>query len=222
MVTSAFPLSTLNTICVSAFDADPPQARFPRRQPDAVTRAQAGDPHAFTEIYLLHKKRVLNICTRMVNDLSLAEDMAQEAFVQLHRKLGSFRGDSAFTTWLHRITVNTVLMHLRKRVLPVVSLDEMMTSVPEERAGREFGVRDLAQAGVVDRIALKRAVDALAPSYRFVYILHDLEGFAHWEIAEMQKCSVSNSKSQLYEARRALRSALLTQRVPARAPAMIH
>jgi RNA polymerase sigma-70 factor, ECF subfamily len=93
MVTSAFPISILDTNCVSAFDADPPQARFPRRQPDAVTRAQAGDPHAFTEIYLLHKRRVLNICTRMVRDLSLAEDLAQEAFVQLDRKLGSFRGD---------------------------------------------------------------------------------------------------------------------------------
>ena len=222
MVTSAFPLSILDTNCVSAFDADPPQARFPRRQPDAVTRAQAGDPLAFTEIYLLHKRRVLNICTRMVHDLSQAEDLAQEAFVQLHRKLGSFRGDSAFTTWLHRITVNTVLMHLRKRVLPVVSLDEMMTNVLEEHAGREFGARDLAQAGVVDRLALKRAVDTLAPGYRCVYILHDVEGFAHWEIAEMQKCSVGNSKSQLYKARRALRFALGTQHVTASASAIIH
>jgi RNA polymerase sigma-70 factor (ECF subfamily) len=222
MVSSAFPLSILDTNCVTAFDADPPQARFPRRQPDAVTRAQAGDPQAFTEIYLLHKKRVLNICTRMVHDLSLAEDLAQESFVQLHRRLGSFRGDSAFTTWLHRITVNTVLMHLRKRVLPVVSLDGMMTDVPEERVGREFGTCDLDQAGVVDRLALKRAIDALAPGYRCVYILHDMEGFEHWEIAEMQKCSVGNSKSQLHKARRALRSALVPQHIPNRASAMIH
>jgi RNA polymerase sigma-70 factor (ECF subfamily) len=222
MVPSALPLSMLDTNCVSAFDADPPQARFPRSQPDVVIRAQAGDPLAFTEIYLLHKKRVLNICTHMVHDLSMAEDLSQEAFVQLHRKLGSFRGDSAFTTWLHRITVNTVLMHLRKRVLPVVSLDEMMTNVTEERAGREFGTCDMALAGVVDRLALRRAVDALAPGYRCVYILHDVEGFEHWEIAEMKKCSVGNSKSQLYKARRALRSALVTQHVPDRALAMIH
>ena len=215
MVTSAFPISMLDTNCVSAFDADPPQLRVPRPQSDLVTRAQAGDTQAFTEIYLLHQKRVLNICARMVHDLSLAEDLAQEAFVQLHRKLGSFRGDSAFTTWLHRITVNIVLMHLRKRVLPVVSLDEMMTNVPEERAGREFGARDLVQAGVVDRLALKRAVDALAPGYRCVYILHDVEGFAHWEIAEMQNCSPGNSKSQLHKARRALRSALDSQSVTA-------
>jgi RNA polymerase sigma-70 factor (ECF subfamily) len=222
MVTSAFPISILDTNCVSAFDADPPQSQFIRRPPDLVIRAQAGDPQAFTEIYQLHKKRVLSICVRMVHDLSLAEDLAQEAFVQLHRKLGSFRGDSAFTTWLHRITVNTVLMQLRKRVLPVVSLDDMMTKMPEQHAGREFGTRDLAQAGVVDRLALKRAVDALAPGYRCVYILHDVEGFAHWEIAEMQKCSMGNSKSQLHKARRALRSALATQGVPVRASAMIH
>jgi RNA polymerase sigma-70 factor (ECF subfamily) len=222
MATSVFPISILDTNCVSAFDADPPQSQFIRRQTDLVVRAQAGDPQAFTEIYRLHKKRVLSICVRMVRDLSLAEDLSQDAFVQLHRKLGSFRGDSAFATWLHRITVNTVLMQLRKRVLPVVSLDEMMTDMPEQRAGREFGTRDLAQAGVVDRLALKRAVDALAPGYRCVYILHDVEGFAHWEIAEMQKCSIGNSKSQLYKARRALRSSLVTQGIPAPTSAMIH
>ena len=222
MVTSVLPISILDTNFVSAFDADPPQSQFIRRQPDLVIRAQAGDPQAFTEIYRLHKKRVLSICVRMVHDLSLAEDLAQESFVQLHRKLGSFRGDSAFATWLHRITVNIVLMQLRKRVLPVVSLDEMMNDMPEQRPGREFGTHDLAQAGVVDRLALQRAVDALAPGYRCVYILHDVEGFAHWEIAEMQKCSIGNSKSQLYKARRALRSALVTPRVPAPASAMIH
>jgi RNA polymerase sigma-70 factor (ECF subfamily) len=220
MVTSAFPISIFDTNCVSAFDADPPQVRR-QRQPDVVIRAQAGDLQAFTEIYLLHKKRVLNICLRMVQDFSLAEDLAQEAFFQLHRKMGSFRGDSAFTTWLHRITVNIVLMHLRKPALLAVSLDEMMANVPAERTGREFGARDLAQAGVVDRLALDRAVDALAPGYRCVYILHDVEGYAHWEIAAMQNCSLGTSKSQLHKARRALRSALVTQCVSARASTLI-
>ena len=211
MVTSAFPLSILDTNCVSAFDADPPKIPLKRSQPDVVIRALAGDPQAFTEIYLLYKKRVLNICVSMVHDLSLAEDLAQEAFFQLHRKLGSFRGDSAFTTWMYRITVNIVLMHLRKRVPFVESIDEMMIKMPERRGRHEFGVRDLTQAGVVDRLVLKRAIDALPPGYRCVYILHDIEGFAHWEIAEMQKCSLGNSKSQLHKARRALRSALVTQ-----------
>ncbi|MGA2651685.1 MAG: sigma-70 family RNA polymerase sigma factor [Terracidiphilus sp.] len=214
---SAFPISILDTNCVYPFDADPPRGQSRRRQHDIITRAQAGDNSAFTEIYLLHRKRVLSICIRMVHDFSLAEDLAQDTFVQLHRKISSFRGDSAFTTWLHRITVNIVLMHLRKSVLSVVSLDEIMACVPEERAGREFGSRDLAQAGVVDRLALNRAVDMLAPGYRSIYVLHDVEGFGHVEIAEMQKCSMGNSKSQLHKARRALRSALGPQPVPERA-----
>ena len=220
MVTSAFRLHTLNLNSVSTFDSDLPQAHVQRGQSDVVTRAQAGDVEAFTEIYRLHRKRVFNICLRMVHDFSLAEDLTQDAFAQLHRKIASFRGDSAFTTWLHRIAVNIVLMHLRKPVLTVVSLDEMMCEVPEERAGREFGTRDLVQAGVVDRLALDQAVNALAPGYRCVYILHDLEGFAHGEIAEMQKCSLGTSKSQLHKARRALRSALVNQPVPACASAM--
>jgi len=218
---STFPISILDTNCVSAFDADPPKERTLRRQADVVTRAIAGDSHAFTEIYLLHKQRVFNICFRMVHDFFLAEDLTQDTFIQLHRKIGSFRGDSAFTTWLHRIAVNTVLMHLRKSVLPVISLDEMMKSIPEERAGREFGSRDLSQAGVVDRIALTRAVSTLAPGYRSVYVLHDVEGYGHSEIAEVRKCSTGNTKSQLHKARRALRSALGPQPVPMRASAMV-
>jgi RNA polymerase sigma-70 factor (ECF subfamily) len=145
---------------------------------------------------------------RMVHDPSLAEDLSQESFFQLHRKLSSFRGESAFTTWLHRLTVNVVLMHLRKRVLPICSLDQLMAAVPEERAGRGFGKRDLTQAGVVDRLAINRAVATLAPGYRNVFLLHDVHGYQHREIASMEDCSLGNSKSQLHKARRALRSAL--------------
>jgi RNA polymerase sigma-70 factor (ECF subfamily) len=152
---------------------------------------------------------VYRICMRMVHDPSLAEDLSQEAFLQLHRKLQSFRGDSAFTTWLHRITVNVVLMHLRKRVLPHCSLDQLMMSVPEERAGRGFGGRDLTQAGVVDRIAIDRALANLAPGYRNIFILHDVHGFQHSEIASIEGCSLGNTKSQLHKARRALRTTLI-------------
>jgi len=145
---------------------------------------------------------------RMVRDYALAEDLTQEAFLQLHRKIASFRGDSAFTTWLHRMAVNTVLMHLRKRALAVVSLDRLMEDVPEERAGRSFGARDLMQAGVVDRLAIERAIDTMAPGYRSIFILHDLHGFDHGEIASMLKCTRGNTKSQLHKARRILRGAL--------------
>jgi len=146
-----------------------------------------------------------------VRDHSLADDLTQETFLQAHRKLASFRGDSAFGTWLHRLAVNTVLMHLRKRGLSLVSLDHLMTDVPEERAGRDFGTRDLMQAGVVDRLTISRAVATLAPGYRSIFLLHDVEGFNHDEIADMLKCSRGNTKSQLHKARRAMRGALTEQ-----------
>lgn len=148
---------------------------------------------------------------RMVRDYALAEDLTQEAFLQVHRKITSFRGDSAFTTWLHRLAVNTVLMHLRKRALAVVSLDHLMEDVPEERAGRSFGARDLLQAGVVDRLDIERAIDTMAPGYRSIFLLHDIHGFDHSEIASMLKCTRGNTKSQLHKARRILRGALATK-----------
>jgi RNA polymerase sigma-70 factor (ECF subfamily) len=176
-----------------------------------VERAQSGDHDAFGEIYAKHKKRVFSICMRIVRDYSLAEDLSQETFLQVHRKIQSFRGDSDFTTWLHRLAVNTVLMYMRKRALPVVSLDVMMADVQEERAGRDFGERDLSQAGVVDRLTIDRALNGMAPGYRSIFILHDVEGFNHVEIASMQDCTCGNSKSQLHKARRALRTSLMAK-----------
>jgi RNA polymerase sigma-70 factor (ECF subfamily) len=173
-----------------------------------LARAQAGDQDAFSELYTQHKKHVFSICIRMLRDFSLAEDLTQETFLQVHRKLATFRGEAVFSTWLHRLAVNTVLMHLRKRVLSVVSLDHLMENVPEERAGRSFGTRDLTQAGVIDRLAIDRAVATMAPGYRSVFLLHDIHGFDHGEIASMLKCSCGNTKSQLHKARRVLRSSL--------------
>jgi RNA polymerase sigma-70 factor (ECF subfamily) len=145
---------------------------------------------------------------RMVRDFSLAEDLTQETFLQLHRKIASFRGESAFTTWLHRLAVNTTLMHLRKRGLSLTSLDYLIAEVPEERAGRDFGTLDLRQAGAIDRLAIDRAVASLAPGYRTVFNLHDVQGFEHGEIASMLNCTRGNTKSQLHKARRILRRAL--------------
>jgi RNA polymerase sigma-70 factor (ECF subfamily) len=208
MVTSTFPISLLDSSRIPALGSLPPQVRTRATQPDAVTRAQAGDQDAFTELYVQHKRHVFSVCIRIVRDFSLAEDLTQETFLQVHRKLASFRGDSVFSTWLHRLAVNTVLMHLRKRVLTVVSLDHLMESVPEERAGRSFGVRDLTQAGVIDRLAIDRAVATMAPGYRSIFLLHDIDGFDHGEIASMLKCSCGNTKSQLHKARRVLRGSL--------------
>jgi RNA polymerase sigma-70 factor (ECF subfamily) len=208
MSASTCPTSLLESTRFVDGGCKHPQSVAKRSQAETVARAQAGDHQAFSEIYERHKKRVFSICVRIVRDFALAEDLTQETFLQVHRKIASFRGDSDFTTWLHRLAVNTVLMYKRKRALPVVSLDHLMSDVQEEHVARDFGARDLSQAGVVDRLTIDRALSELAPGYRCIYILHDVEGFNHGEIATMQDCTCGNSKSQLHKARRALRSSL--------------
>src|ERR1700677_1311662 len=128
---------------------------------EAIQKAQAGDGPSFETLYALHKRRVYSLCLRMLGNVAEAEDLTQEAFLQLHRKIGTFRGDSAFSTWLHRLAINVVLMHLRKRALPVISLDEAMEPTDEERQGRSFGEADLHLSGAIDRLALERAVENL-------------------------------------------------------------
>ncbi|MDR3734503.1 MAG: RNA polymerase sigma factor [Acidobacteriaceae bacterium] len=174
---------------------------------EAIEAARNGDPDAFSKLYALHKRRVYTLCLRMLGNVSEAEDMTQEAFLHLFRKIGSFRGESAFSTWLHRLTVNLVLMHLRKKGLQLVSLEETIN--PEDDAPkRDFGSRDPRLTGSVDRVTLERAVASLPPGYRLVFILHDVEGYEHNEIATMLECSTGNSKSQLHKARLKLRDIL--------------
>lgn len=188
-------------------EANPPA---PQLSPDAeiLARAQAGDHHAFAHLYALHKRRIYSLCLRMVGNVAEAEDLTQEAFLQLHRKIATFRGDSAFSTWLHRLSINVVLMHLRKKGLPLMSLDEAMEPSYDDGPGRSFGAPDLSLTGSIDRLALERAVAALPAGYRLIFVLHDVEGFEHNEIAAMLDCSVGNSKSQLHKARLKLRDAL--------------
>jgi RNA polymerase sigma-70 factor (ECF subfamily) len=145
----------------------------------------------------------------MVGRTAEAEDLAQEAFLQLFRKIGTFRGESAFSTWLHRLTVNVVLMKLRKKTIPESSLEEQ-TEPDEETGGprKDFGAQDNQLTGSVDRINLQRAVQELPPGYRAVFELHDIQGYEHNEIASIMGCSIGNSKSQLHKARTRLRELL--------------
>ena len=178
-------------------------------EPEAVRLAQAGDAAAFEFLYGLHGRRVYALCLRMVGNPSDAEDLTQEAFLQLFRKIGTFRGESAFSTWLHRMTVNVVLMRLRKKSLPVSSLEE--TTEPDEETGgprKDVGAPDLKLSGAVDRVNLERSIDKLPPGYRTVFVLHDVQGYEHNEIAGIMGCSVGNSKSQLHKARTRLRELL--------------
>ncbi len=172
-----------------------------------IARAQSGDEQAFAALFEAHKRRVYSLCLRMTGNIAEAEDLSQEAFLQLFRKIGTFRGESAFSTWLHRLVVNVVLMHLRKKGLQQVSLDETDTSL-EEPVKRDYGDDDRRLMGSIDRITLARAIAKLPPGYRAVFVLHDMEGYEHNEIAGILDCSVGNSKSQLHKARMKLREAL--------------
>ncbi len=130
---------------------------------EAIERAKLGDAEAFQAIYDKHKRRVYSLCLRMTANTAEAEDLAQEAFLQLYRKIGTFRGESAFSTWLHRLSVNVVLMHLRKKSLPVVSLEETTQGTEEDSARKDFGADDVALSGSIDRLQLQRAVNDLPP-----------------------------------------------------------
>lgn len=178
---------------------------------EAIERAKQGDAEAFEVLYNLHKRRVYSLCLRMTANTAEAEDLAQEAFLQLFRKIGTFRGESAFSTWLHRMAVNVVLMRLRKKGLPVVPLEDT-PETEEEAPKKELGAPDAVLAGSIDRLQLERAVAALPPGYRMIFVLHDVEGYEHNEIASIVGCSIGNSKSQLHKARMKLRELLKTSR----------
>ena len=176
---------------------------------EAIRLAQAGNAAAFEFLYQLHGRRVYALCLRMVGNPADAEDLMQEAFLQLFRKIGTFRGESAFSTWLHRMTVNVVLMRLRKKSLPTDSLEETMEPDAENSGPkRDVGAPDLRLSGAVDRVNLERSIEQLPPGYRTVFVLHDVQGYEHNEIADIMGCSVGNSKSQLHKARTRLRELL--------------
>ena len=148
----------------------------------------------------------------MTGNTAEAEDLTQEAFLQMFRKIGTFRGESAFSTWLHRLAVNLVLMRLRKKSLLTSSLEETPGSDPDDTRVREFGSVDLNLTGAADRVALEKAIQALPTGYRMIFHLHDVEGYEHKEIAGIIGCSVGNSKSQLHKARMKLRDLLQMRR----------
>ncbi|MBI1750167.1 MAG: sigma-70 family RNA polymerase sigma factor [Acidobacteria bacterium] len=176
---------------------------------DAIRQAQRGDAAAFERLYRLHNRRVYSLCLRMVGNTAEAEDLTQEAFLQLFRKIQTFRGESAFSTWLHRLTVNVVLMRLRKKSLPETSLDE--ATEPDEESGgprKDIGGPDQLLTGSIDRVNLGRAIEQLPPGYKTVFVLHDVQGYEHNEIAGIMGCSIGNSKSQLHKARMRLRELL--------------
>jgi RNA polymerase sigma-70 factor, ECF subfamily len=175
---------------------------------ELIARAQRGEEQAFEAIYNAHKRKVYYLCLRMIGNTAEAEELMQEAFMQVFRKIQTFRGDSSFSTWLHRVSVNVVLMKLRKKTPNEVPIDGEDENQEFELPPKEFGAPDLTLAGLVDRVTLDRAVAKLPKGCRQVFLLHDVMGCEHNEIAAMLGYTVGNSKSQLHKARMRLRKLL--------------
>jgi RNA polymerase sigma-70 factor (ECF subfamily) len=166
---------------------------------DLVRRAAAGDVEAYEMLYRENVGRVHALCLRMSRDRGEADELTQETFVRVWERLGSFRGDSAFTTWLHRVTVNVVIGGLRSRG----RWRDRFTGVEAEDFGA--AVPAFSAGGDLD---LERAIARLSPQARLVFLLHDVEGYQHGEIADLTGLAVGTSKAHLHRARRLLREDL--------------
>ena len=175
-----------------------------------IGRMRAHNEDAFASLFNTHKNKIYSLCLRMTSNTAEAEDLTQDAFLQVFRKLSSFRGDSALSTWLYRVAVNTVLMHFRKKGLRPISLEEPTNQEPGAPK-REHGKVDGRLSTTVDRIALTRALQELPAGYRTIFLLHEVKGYQHHEIARLLCCSVGNSKSQLHKAKARMRELLSLQ-----------
>lgn len=169
-------------------------------------KAAKGDIQAFEQIYWQYHRRVFGVCFQMTKDADEAEDATQKVFLQLFRKIDSFRGESAFSTWLHRLTVNQVLMHFRTDK----ARKERTTEDGELPEGSLFHKDNQGVHQVINRLALNKAIAKLPDGYRKVVILHDIQGYEHEEIAQILGCASGTSKSQLFKARQKLRKLLTT------------
>jgi RNA polymerase sigma-70 factor (ECF subfamily) len=175
---------------------------------EAIRRAQEGDSAAFEHLYKTHCRRVYSVCLRMIKNPAEADDLTQQTFLQLFRKIGSFRGESGFSTWLHRVTVNVVLLHLRRRRPAEVGYENLDSIVETAEGTHQETSRDHSMRSAIDRLNLTRAVAQLPPGYKQFFMLYDVLGYEHKEIARILGCSIGCSKSQLHKARKRLRQLL--------------
>lgn len=188
---------TTQTVNLGSFDGFLPAAK------EVVTES-------FEDLYTNHYRRVYSLCLRMTSNVADAEDLAHDVFLQVQRKLASFRGDSAFTTWLHRITVNQVLMHFRKKSVR----SELTTEDGEMPEQVEPLTIKTQTTPMIDHLALAAAIEKLPPGYCKIFLLHDVDGYEHEEIAKLLGISAGTSKSQLHKARMRLRSLLNKRNEP--------
>ncbi|MEX2191079.1 MAG: sigma-70 family RNA polymerase sigma factor [Bacteroidota bacterium] len=178
---------------------DRPQEASPHI-PDIVRRSQAGDVKAFEELYREHEGRVFAVCLRMIANTSRAEELTQDVFVRVWEMLGTFRGESAFSSWLHRVAVNIVLVDIRSQQ----RYQQRVTTVDDlEPYDRE---NSLSRPG--ESIDLETAMTRLPKQARAIFVLHDIEGYRHEEIAKSMGLAVGTTKAQLHRARKLLREVL--------------
>jgi len=179
------------------------------QEAEAIRQAQRGDGNAFELLYRLHSSRVFALCLRMLKNTAEAEDLTQETFLTVFRAIRTFRGHSAFSSWLHRVTMNCVLMHIRRKALAQVSLEELVRNGEKSGSQRkELRHFDLRLKGLIDRVCIQRAIARLPACLKGTFVLYDLYGCEHREIAEILACSTGASKSRLHKARRRLRELL--------------
>jgi RNA polymerase sigma-70 factor, ECF subfamily len=172
----------------------------------AIQLARNGNHAGFEYLYRRHKRRVHGLFLRMLRNAIEAEDLTQEVFLLVFRKFHTFRGESAFSTWLHRLAVNLALMHLRRKRPPSVAFEaNAETDNDTISPSIECGAPDLSLEGSVDRITLERCITRLPAGCRLVFVLYDIQGYQHSEIAEIIGRTVGDSKSQLHKARKRLR-----------------
>ncbi len=184
---------------------------------EAIRQAKDGVAAAFEYLYKVHCRRVYSVSFRMIKNPAEAEDLTQQAFLQLFRKIGTFRGESGFSTWLHRVTVNIVLMHLRRKKPTEILFEDLDRRGSENEGPREHGPSDTSMSGAIERLNLMRAIRKLPSGYKQIFLMHDVIGYEHGEIAGLLGCSTGCSKSQLHKARKRLQRLLQGEQVRAEA-----
>ena len=172
-----------------------------------LEQAKAGDANAFEALYNAYKHEVYTLCLRKTGDIQDAEDLTQEVFVRVYRKVNGFRGDAAFTTWLYRVTLNTVMMHFRKHRVELRPISDLHDCVTRNIADDQDAL-PCYPCHPVDRIALARAISDLGQSARQAVVLHDIKGLSYREIATLAGVPVSTSKAEVWRAHRKMRAIL--------------
>lgn len=181
---------------------------LPANEQEVITRAQNGDATAFEHLYKAHSKHVYSVCMRMLKNTAEAEDLTQQVFLKLFRKISTFRGESVLSTWLHRVTVNAVLMHLRRKRPAEVQIEDMQEEGNVALVHGESVRPDASTRSAIDAMHLRRAISRLPAGCKRCFVLHDVFGYRHEEIATLLGCSAGGSKSQLHRARKRLRQLL--------------